>query len=260
MKNYRTWGKLPYKVAVVHGGPGMPGSVAPVARELARDMGVLEPLQTKDAIAGQIEELAGVLKEYAETPAVLAGHSWGAVLSLLAAARYPELIRKLVLIGTPALHINDRPEYAPIWLSRLPEKERVELISLQEFVWDGKDEDKSEAMGKLFRLIYRADSYDFQPLKDETLEYQAYINMSAGGEFHQLLRSGDLLKLGERIKCPVVEIHGDYDLRTAEIAQKGLSGVKDFKLILLEKCGHYPWMEKYARDEFFKVLREEIKL
>ena len=49
MKNLRVRGKKPYAVAVVHGGPGMPGYMAPVARELAKDTGVLEPLQTKDS-------------------------------------------------------------------------------------------------------------------------------------------------------------------------------------------------------------------
>ena len=41
MKNFRQYGKPPYTVAVVHGGPGMPGHIAPVARDLARDCGVL---------------------------------------------------------------------------------------------------------------------------------------------------------------------------------------------------------------------------
>ena len=55
MKNYRLYGDTPYNVAVLHGGPGCPGAVAPVARELSRDYGVLEPLQTKDSINEQVE-------------------------------------------------------------------------------------------------------------------------------------------------------------------------------------------------------------
>jgi len=34
--------------------------------------------------------------------------------------------------------------------------------------------------------------------------------------------------------------------------------VKNFRFILLEKCGHEPWKEKYARDKFYEILKKEI--
>jgi hypothetical protein len=55
MKNPRTYGITPYSIAVIHGGPGAPGQMAPVARELSRDYGVLEPLQTATTLDGQVE-------------------------------------------------------------------------------------------------------------------------------------------------------------------------------------------------------------
>jgi pimeloyl-ACP methyl ester carboxylesterase len=119
MKNLRTWGKSPYKIAVVHGGPGVPGYMAGVARELAKDMGVLEPLQTKNSIDGQIEELADVLKKNGDTPVVLVGHSWGATLSYMMSARYPTLVKKLILVGTTPLEAKNLRDLAPIWLDGL---------------------------------------------------------------------------------------------------------------------------------------------
>ena len=259
MNKHRVWGPPPYRVAVVHGGPGLPGSVAPVARELSKDTGVIEILETRDSVAGQIMEMVEVLSKHVDLPVILVGHSWGAVLCYMTAARYPELVKKLVLISTPALEIKDRPEYEPIWLNRLPERQRIELLSLQEFVWDGKGGDKSEAMAKLFRLIFQADSYDLFSEEDEVLEYQSDINMSVGQEFRKMLENKDLLNLGWKIKCQVIAIHGDYDLRPARVVREPLSGIiSDFRFHLLEKCGHYPWLERHARDEFYKVLREEI--
>ena len=64
MENYRTYGSAPYTVAVVHGGPGAAGEMAPVARELARDRGILEPLQTATSLEGQVEELRVTLASY----------------------------------------------------------------------------------------------------------------------------------------------------------------------------------------------------
>ena len=63
MKNLRTYGKAPFNVAIIHGGPGVAGEMAPVARELASDWGVLEPLQTAALLEGQIEELKTVLEK-----------------------------------------------------------------------------------------------------------------------------------------------------------------------------------------------------
>jgi len=41
MKNLRKYGHKPFVVAVIHGGPGAPGEIAPVARELSSIRGVL---------------------------------------------------------------------------------------------------------------------------------------------------------------------------------------------------------------------------
>ena len=61
LRNLRRYGKAPFNVAVIHGGPGAVGEMAPVARELASGWGVLEPLQTATSLEGQIEELRAVL-------------------------------------------------------------------------------------------------------------------------------------------------------------------------------------------------------
>jgi pimeloyl-ACP methyl ester carboxylesterase len=259
MKNIRIWGDKPYQVAVVHGGPGTPGHMAPVARELSKDMGILEPLQTKDTVDGQVEELADVLKKYADIPVVLVGHSWGAILSAITAARFPEIVKKLILIGAAPLDVKDAPDYTKIRFERLSEEKKAEVLSLGEYIWDGATEDKSKSLKRFFGLLARGDAYDLLPYEDEVLEYQLDINVSVGAEMGTLLTSGRYLELSRQITCPVVAIYGDYDPRPAELVRESFSRVhKDFEFILLEKCGHTPWTEKHARKKFFTVLRKEI--
>ena len=44
-----------------------------------------------------------------------------------------------------------------------------------------------------------------------------------------------------------------------EGVQKPLSAVlKDFRFILLKNCGHLPWIERQARDNFYAVLKEAL--
>jgi pimeloyl-ACP methyl ester carboxylesterase len=263
MKNYRLWGQTPYKVVVVHGGPGAPGSIAPVAHGLSKDMGVLEPLQTRNSIDGQIEELADVINKYAETPVTLVGWSWGATLSYFTAAKFSGIVKKLILIGTSPFVVKNIPreDLTPIYMERLSESGKAEFASLVSQFRNREREDKSAAFRALCLLVTKAESYEPIPAKDDVLEYQLDINRSIGTELGDLVNSNRLMDKGTGISCPVVAIQGDYDPRSAVMVQQALADkVKEFKFILLSKCGHTPWMEKYARENFFSVLREEIIL
>jgi pimeloyl-ACP methyl ester carboxylesterase len=91
------------------------------------------------------------------------------------------------------------------------------------------------------------------------MECQYDVHRKVWGEARRLRSGGGLLALGRKIGCPVVAIHGDYDPHPAEGVKVPLSGVlADFRFILLEKCGHRPWLERAARDRFYGILREEV--
>jgi pimeloyl-ACP methyl ester carboxylesterase len=260
MKNLRTWGKPPYKIAVIHGGPGIPGYLAPVARELSKVIGVLEPLQTKNSFEGQIEELYNILREHAHLPVILIGHSWGAFLSFVVTARYPSLVKKLILIGGGPFEEKYADNIDADRLNRLTEDERIEAFRLLEINDAAKSLDRDKAMARLGELWVKADTYAPLPGQElESMPVSEEINRKVWAEAKKLRTSGEILKIGKKITCPVIAIHGDYDPHLVAGLQEPLSRViKDFKFILLEKCGHYPWLERYARYKFYEILRKEI--
>jgi pimeloyl-ACP methyl ester carboxylesterase len=260
MKNLREYGRAPFNVAVIHGGPGAPGEMAPVARELASGWGVLEPLQTAASIEGQIEELQTALRKNADAPVILIGYSWGAWLSFILVANRPAIARKLMLIGSGAFDEKYIARIQETRLNRLSEEERIEFKSIMGILRDPAAEGKSTAFARLGALASKADAYDPIVYEPEVTDYQAGIFQSVWAEAAELRRSGKLLKLGKHIGCPVVAIHGDYDPHPAEGVQKPLSGVlKSFRFILLENCGHTPWIERRARDKFHRILKEELR-
>ncbi len=260
MENLRIYGNKPFSVAVIHGGPGAPGEMAPVARELSSVRGVLEPLQTAKSLDGQVQELHTVLKEKGDFPLILIGHSWGAMLGFIFAAQYPSFVKKLILIGSGVYEEKYAVNIVPTRLSRLSEEERVEALSLIEALNDPATDNKNTFMEQYGRLFAKADSYDPLPHDSEVLECQHDINHSVWVQAHELRRSGELLELGKSIQCPVVAIHGDYDPHPPEGVKDPLSRtLKDFRFILLEKCGHYPWLERAARDRFYDILRSEVE-
>ena len=260
MKNLRKYGEKPYGVAVIHGGPGAPGEVAPVARELSSVKGILEPIQTENTLDGQVRELKGILEEYGTLSVILVGHSWGAMLSFILAARYPSLVKKLILVGSGPFEAKYAVNILGTRLSRLDEEERVELLSLIEVLENPTVEDKSAPMARFGALCARADAYDPLPHDEEVIDFQYDINKNVWQEAEKLRSSGELLEMGKQILCPVLAIHGDYDPHPPEGVKEPLSRVlKDFRFILLEKCGHTPWLERQARDRFFEILKNEIQ-
>ncbi len=259
MRNLRKYGKKPFNTAVIHGGPGAPGEMAPVARELSFVRGVLEPLQTARTLGGQVEELKYVLEKNGALPIILIGFSWGAMLSYILAARYPSLVKKLILIGSGAYEEKYAANIVITRLNRLSEEERAEVFSLIDILNDPTIGDKNTPMARYGELVAKADSYDQLPHDSELLEYQHDINQSVWDQASNLRSSGELLELGRRIQCPVLAIHGDYDSHLPEGVKEPLSRVlKDFRFILLEKCGHCPWIERSARGRFYDILKSEI--
>jgi pimeloyl-ACP methyl ester carboxylesterase len=260
MLNFRTYGKPPFNVAVIHGGPGAAGEMAPVARELASSWGVLEPLQTAVSVQGQIEELRSVLEEDADPPVFLIGFSWGAWLSFMLAARYPALVQKLILVSSGPFEEKYVAGIEQTRLSRLTEEERREVESLYEVLENPAGEDKAEAFARFGELFSKADAYDPMDQESEPIDYRPDIFLCVWREAAELRRSGELLELAKQIRCPVVAIHGDYDPHPAEGVQKPLSAaLKSFRFVLLGNCGHKPWIERKARDKFYEILKEELR-
>jgi len=260
MRNLRTYGKAPFNVAVIHGGPGAAGEMASVARELSSGWGVLEPIQTAASLEGQIEELKTVLEKNGDLPVFLIGFSWGAWLSYIFASRYPSFVKKLILIGSGPFEEKYAEKIQQIRLSRLSEEERTEAESLIEVLDDPTVEDKNMVFARFGALFSKADAYD--PILQETdvTDCDVGIFKSVWQGAAELRRSGLLLKLGKNIKCPVVAIHGDYDPHPAEGVQKPLSAIlKGFRFILLKNCGHKPWIERQAKDRFYGILKEELR-
>lgn len=259
MKNLRKYGAAPFTVAAIHGGPGAGGGMAPVARELARGRGVLEPIQTVASLDGQIEELRIVLKKNGDLPLVLIGFSWGAWLGFIFTAGFPAFVKKLIMVGSGPFEERYAEKIIDTRLNRLGVEERAEVKFLTEDLNDPKFEDRNPAFARLGALLSKADAYDPIEYESEAIECRADIYQRAWQDGAELRRSGKLLELGNRITCPVVAIHGDYDPHPAEGVREPLSAVlQSFRFVLLENCGHMPWIERRAREEFFRILEEEL--
>jgi pimeloyl-ACP methyl ester carboxylesterase len=258
----RTYGTAPFEVAVIHGGPGAGGEMAPVARELASVRGVLEPIQTATTLEGQVEELREVLAQHARPPVVLIGYSWGAWLSFIVAAHFPALVRKLVLVSSGPFEQTYVADLERTRMARLSAADRGAFQAAISDLEDGAGEERDKALRRLGDLTLKTDAYDpVAPLDMETdaLKPRGELYQGVWCQAAEMRRSGELLRLADRIQCPVVAIHGDYDPHPAEGVRAPLSAnLRQFRFLLLRHCGHTPWRERQARRAFYDALREEL--
>ncbi|MCX6165827.1 MAG: alpha/beta hydrolase [Ignavibacteriae bacterium] len=259
MESYRKYGSAPFKVSLIHGGPGAPGYMKSVACELSIVCGVIEPLQSAKTIDGQVVELKNILKINCLLPVTLIGHSWGAWLSIIFASENPEYVKKIILISSGPFDDEYSHMINETRLKRLSEKDIVELNKLKLELNNYTNTNKKEIFKKFGELSSKADYFKPINFNDDILDYQPDIFQTVMREALYLRKNGKLLKLAGRINCPVIAIHGDYDPHPYKGVEEPLSKiVKDFRLILLNDCGHYPWNEVKAKEKFYEIIKKEL--
>lgn len=260
MNDFRKYGEDSCKLVLVHGGPGAPGGMAPVAKVLSSRTGVLEPFQTKNSVAGQIEELKSQITNHADVPVTLLGWSWGAWLALFVAAEYPDLVSKLIMVSSGPLEA----EYAKCILGRRLEKlthdESEEAKSILEMLYsDEIVQNRDGVLSRFGQLMTKADFYCEEPHENEVIETDSDIHKNVWEQAADMRKRGELLECISKLKCPLTVIHGKNDSHPFEGLKNPLDNSgRNYNMVILDKCGHYPWYEKYARDEFFSILLDEI--
>jgi len=262
-KNYRLYGNAPYKLAVIHGGPGAPGSVATIARRLVSmelGFGVIESLQTQNSVVELIEELHEIFEKNNIEKTVLLGHSWGAWLAWLYAAAYPEQVNKLILVGCGPFEPSYAPSIDQTRKSRLSAEQAAEMDAIFAALNDPGTPDE-DARSRL-AMLTNVDNYAPIVIPTDEEDCIETDGPALGNIFPETARmraSGELLVLSEHICCPVVAVHGDYDPHPAEGVRLPLSErLHNFHFYLLPRCGHSPWKEQYAMKAFYKIVAKEL--
>ncbi len=243
---------------MLHGGPGAPGSSGGLARALADPLYVLEPWQRWSSdvpltVDRHVADLEDVLSEFApgEKPA-LVGESWGAMLALVFAARFPERVSALVLVGCGTFDPDARARLLQTLEERTTPELKARLADLEvEFP------DEAERFAQAHRL---SDSiYTYCRAEDADDPVEAVDLKGHHESWNDMLRlqaSGAVPAAFASIRCPVLMLHGTYDPHPGGMIRDGLKPfVPHLEYHELERCGHCPWVERHARDHFLATAR-----
>lgn len=258
----KTWehGSSGPLVIVLHGGPAAVGSARPLAQGLANKFRVLEPWQRGSGnepltVARHVADLHELieLRCSSERPA-LVGESWGAMLALAYAAEHPDDVGPLVLVGCGTFDTAGRTRLMQIREQRITEKMREHLRNLE-----AECLQPAERMRRMQQVFSRADDYepiDCQDEQDTVPDIDLDAHTETWNDMLRLQAEGVYPAAFGRIKSPVLMMHGDHDPHPGRMIEAVLRRhMPHLEYHELAHCGHSPWNERHARDEFFAVLR-----
>lgn len=259
MMKVRMYGEKPYKVVVVHGGPGALGDMFPVCKELSKMFGVLEPLLAETTIEGQLNKLKDIIEAHSTSPIILIGHSWGAMLAYMFTSKYQHLVRKLILMSSGPLEEDYVAEFKKRREEKLTISEAATLRTYLKAFSDLKDKALDKHLAIVGEFMERINSFSLidMPYEGSLFKYKTFQSISL--EITQLRQTGEMFNMGKSIDCEVIVIHGTHDFHPAFAMKASLEklGIK-FRYYELDKCGHTPWKEKYAKKAFFDILTSVV--
>lgn len=256
----RCHGKEGKTVVLLHGGPGAPGSLLPLAGILKERFCVLEPFQrgrgrsplTVESHVEDFHEL--VLSACQGEPVAVVGHSWGAMLGLAAASAYPEDVRSLVLVGCGTFDAQSRSMMAKVLEGRTDGDLREKAGALKREI-----EDPDERMKRYAALV--APLYSFDPEgSDEPLACDGQAFEETWNDMLRLQGEGVYPAAFSAIRCPVLMLHGSWDPHPGRMIRDSLvAHIPQLEYVEMEECGHTPWLERRARDRFFSLLSDWLE-
>lgn len=264
----RLYGKAPFELFLIHGGPGAAGSMRPLAEMLAgsnskasRAPGIVEAFQTQHSIDSVTLELRHHIELYSATrPVTLIGHSWGAWLAILYATRYPADVRRIILISTPPFEVRYADMITTRREARLDAEQRTAFkrafATLESC--EGHTPQQQAVLLEVERLTNISDNVEASSfINDMPFDAAAYtalwpeaVRLRNDGRWHDILRT---------IECPATVIHGREDPHPAEGVTEPLTrACVEFDAHILDRCGHTPFLERHAATEVKQIIQSSV--
>lgn len=196
------------------------------------------------------EDLKEFLEKKMTLPVTGMGHSFGAVITLMAAAQYPYLFDKIILIDPVILPLR---MLAVIKVLKSLHLEGIFPLAKQARRRKRSFPTRDDAVSRFLsgRGMFRKWEKDFIFSYVEHALYESEdgsLRLKCGPETEaQVFESvpDDIWKYMESIKCPVLVVRGsESDTFLLGAAKKLERKLKDIEIVSLENCGHFVPMEK----------------
>jgi proline iminopeptidase len=193
-----------------------------------------------------VEDVAALIVARGFSSVILHGTSWGSMVAHGVAARYPQLVSKLILIvGAPSYHFLEKAK------ANLQERGTPEQIAIcDRYLWPGAFDAQSandyfQVMGSLYS--YQSDSL-VEAAPNKTCN-PSVINRAFGSEVYHF----DLRDELQHITAPTLIISGRHDwIIPPSCGELSHSLIKNSSLHIFENAGHAVF--KDDPDQYRRVI------
>ncbi|MES2748308.1 MAG: alpha/beta fold hydrolase [Bacteroidota bacterium] len=265
--HYKTFGKGK-PILIINGGPGMNcEGFAFIAQELAKmnfktiiydqrgtGKSTLEKVNsetlTMDLMVEDIENLRHHLKIDKWT---VFGQSFGGMMATYYASKHPETIEKLIFSASGGVNLNFTTYSHQRMYANLTKTQKDSLDYYQDKVDNG---DSSMETMKL-RAKYLANAYVYDKsnapiIAQRFTQVKFEINRLVFDNLRKI--NYDCSKSFSNFKPKVIVLQGKNDIISIDTAQEVANAFPNSKLVLMENCGHYGWLD--AKDIYFKSIND----
>ena len=265
-------------IIVLHGGPDFDHSyLVPDLDRLSDSFHLIyydqrgrgrsaDRVQPEDVtLASDIADIEKVRQYFHLDSVVLLGHSWGTVLALEYALRYPQRVSRMILMNPAPASTEDYKQLRKEWLEKRPDDmERRKTISASAAYKEGDP----DAVTAYYRI-------HFQPALARREDYETIIaRLRASFTKEGILKSRaiearlmndswsspdyDLLPKLKSLRIPTLIISGDHEFIPAATAEHITQAIPNAHMVTLKDCGHFSYLECPAAvheqmDVFFRA-------
>jgi len=213
-------------------------------------------------LASDIADIEKVRQYYHLDSVVLLGHSWGTVLALEYALRYPGRVSHMILMNPGPASTDDYQQLKKEWLEKRPEDmERRKAISATA-AYKEADPDSVIAYYRIHFKPALARSEDYEKLitrmqasfvrqgnagiiKARAVESRLMSETWAAPEYNLLPRLKGL-------RIPTLVVTGDHEFIPIPTAEHITQALPNARMVTLKDCGHFSYMESPV------AVREQI--
>jgi proline iminopeptidase len=204
-------------------------------------------------LASDIADIEKVRQYYHLDSVVLLGHSWGTVLALEYALRYPERVSHMILMNPAPASEADYKQLRNDWLEkRAADMERRKAIADTA----GYKEADPKAVIAYYRIHFKpalARSEDYE--KIITRMQASFVRQGNAGIIKAravesrlmtetwALSGYDLLPRLKTVSVPALVIYGDHDFIPAATAEHITQALPNARMVTLKDCGHFAYLE-----------------
>ena len=268
--HYKTFGSGK-PILIINGGPGMNcEGFSGIAQELAKmnyqtiiydqrgtGQSTVENANPENITMDlMVEDIENLRKHLKINQWSILGHSFGGIMETYYATKHPETIEKLIFSSSGGVTMKFTSYVQERLSNNLTKIQKDSLSFFQKKLDNG---DNSIEIIKQ-RAKYLANAYVFDkakaPIIAERLTQTKFeINTLVFQDLRKI--KFDCSKSFKNFKKPVLVLQGKNDIITTETAIEIAAAFPNSKLILMDNCGHYGWLD--ANKLYFNSINNFLK-